>query len=87
MDLNNRKYYIRVCELEAEVKEHLGALFSIEVLDIEAEIKYLGFILKPNFYGYVDWNWLVVKVQSRIDIWSNHFLSRGGTSLNQISTL
>jgi hypothetical protein len=47
-------------------------------MDIDAEIKYLGFMLKPNSYGYADWNWLVIKVQARIESWTNRLLSRGG---------
>jgi hypothetical protein len=36
MDINNRKSFIRFFEMEFDVKENLGAMFSIEVLDIEA---------------------------------------------------
>jgi hypothetical protein len=40
MELNN-KSSIRVCELDVEVRDLLRAMFSIEVMDIESEIKYL----------------------------------------------
>jgi hypothetical protein len=34
--------------------------------------------LKPNNYVKVDWFWLTRKVEKRITLWCNKWLSRGG---------
>jgi hypothetical protein len=41
-------------------------------------MKYLGFCLKPNGYRLVDWNWLIEKVDKRINNWTSRWLSLGG---------
>ena len=41
-------------------------------------IKYLGFSLNPNAYAFQDYLRLFKKVEARISMWENHFLSRGG---------
>eukprot|EP01018_Ginkgo_biloba_P027293 Gb_33895 [translate_table: standard] len=35
-----------------------------------------GFFLKPNAYGIRDWRWLIAKVEKRLEIWCNRWLSR-----------
>jgi len=55
MELNNKKSSIRVNELEAEEKEILERQFPFEILNLDVKIKYLGFVIKPNSYGYANW--------------------------------
>jgi hypothetical protein len=46
--------------------------------DLEQGLKYLGFFLKPNQYKKCDWQWLIAKVEKKINTWCNRWLSRGG---------
>jgi hypothetical protein len=39
---------------------------------------YLGYAIKPNNYGIKDWSWLVAKVERKVNLWCNHWISRGG---------
>ena len=54
------------------------ALFPYQQLPLEDGIKYLGFRIKPNCYKKEDWNWLLEKMESRINNWCNRWLSRAG---------
>jgi hypothetical protein len=78
MELNRGKYSIRFNAMGEEACVQLEFFFPFYSSDIEEGIKYLGFMLKPNSYGYADWSWLVLKIQARIDMWVNWFLSHGG---------
>jgi hypothetical protein len=48
------------------------------VIDLDQGLKYLGFHLKPNLYKKGDWQWLIAKVEKKINHWCNRWLSRGG---------
>jgi len=39
---------------------------------------YLGFNLKPNHYNVMDWEWLVIRFQKKLDGWTNQCLFMGG---------
>ena len=41
-------------------------MFPFKVDPLDKGIKYLGFIIKPNFYGIKDWKWLVKKIENKI---------------------
>ena len=41
-------------------------------------LKYLGFRLKPNYYRKEDWNWILEKLEHRVNIWCTRWLSRAG---------
>jgi hypothetical protein len=78
MEINMGKSSIRSNALGVEAQDQLKNILPFALSDIDDGIKYLGFELKPNSYGYVDWLWLFKKIQARIDLWVNHFLSSGG---------
>lgn len=46
--------------------------------DVELGIKYLGFILKHNDYHKKDLDWMIQKVEKRLHLWCNKWLSKGG---------
>ena len=47
-------------------------------MDTQLGIKYLGYVLNPNAYNSRDWAWMVGKVEKRLMLWCNKWLSRGG---------
>jgi len=51
---------------------------SIPHLKFPRVRKYLGFYIKPNDDGVNDLKWLIAKVERRITLWCNKWLSRGG---------
>ena len=56
----------------------LQNIFSFPVDRIENGMKYLGFHLKPCRYLIRDLDWLIIKVEQRIQNWSFRWLSKGG---------
>ena len=48
------------------------------MVDVQDGIKYLAFVLKPNDYQKMDWLWMIGKVEKKLHIWCNKWLSRGG---------
>jgi hypothetical protein len=64
-------------EMEEEVKIQATKFSPCEPSEIKNGIKYWDFKLKPNDYKYVDWLWLFNKIEARISIWCNRWLSRG----------
>eukprot|EP00253_Pinus_taeda_P016424 PITA_16424 len=53
-------------------------LFEYARQDLEDGLEYFGFRLKPNGYPIADWAWLIVKIEIRINIWQQRWLSRAG---------
>ena len=47
-------------------------------MEISEGIKYLGFFIKPNGYRKSDLKWLIGKLEKRLLLWSNKWLSRAG---------
>jgi len=39
---------------------------------------YLGYLLKVDAYKSVDWRWLLKKIEDRIGMWCNRWLTLGG---------
>ena len=60
------------------MQRYFQALFPYQQLPLDDGIKYLGFRLKPNCYKKEDWNWLLTKLESRINSRCNRWLSRAG---------
>jgi hypothetical protein len=53
-------------------------VFPFQVLATNDGMKYLGFHLKANWYKKGDWQWLIAKVEKKLNTWCNQWLSRGG---------
>jgi hypothetical protein len=45
--------------------------------DLSFSFKYLGYFLKTGVYRAGDWNWLVTKMEKKIGLWCNRWLSLG----------
>ena len=43
--------------------------FPFNLTKFEDGLKYLGFFLKPVNYKIVDWNWLITKIEKRLNNW------------------
>ena len=61
-----------------DIAQQVREIIPYLVIATTEDFKYLGFFLKPNSYAFQDWAWLFKKVEARIKLWTNHFLSRGG---------
>ena len=64
--------------MDEEVITQVRDLIPVSIYLVDEGFKYLGFHLKPNAYSSQDWMWLYKKIASRIAMWKNCFLSRGG---------
>lgn len=60
------------------VMEYIRLHLGVGVRQLDDGCTYLGFILKPNNYCNKDWEWLVVRLQKKLDGWTNRWLSMGG---------
>jgi hypothetical protein len=78
MIFNALKSSISHLNISRDQQEWISSQFDFPVVDIEVGLKYLGFILKPNSYSIRDWMWLVEKVEKKLNLWCNRWLSRGG---------
>ena len=52
-------------------------MLPYSTVPISKGFKYPGFTLKPNAYAFQDWTRLYKKIEARISIWTNRYLSRG----------
>lgn len=52
--------------------------FPFTSLNLEDDIKYLGFRLNPHRYRIVDWPWLIEKVENHLQVSYHKYLSRVG---------
>lgn len=75
---NHNKSTIIQTKCLAHEHEHAIQKFPYVCNHIGEGLKYLGFHLKPNDYQIKDWNWLIAKVECRINIWHHRWLSRAG---------
>jgi hypothetical protein len=78
MSVNERKSTIYLPTVKEEHRELFSSSFPFELKEIEDGLKYLGFSIKPNKYGVADWSWFVSKVERKVNLWCNHWISRGG---------
>jgi hypothetical protein len=46
--------------------------------DLAIGFKYLGYYLKTGVYKVDDWSWLLAKMEKKIGLWCNRWLSLGG---------
>jgi hypothetical protein len=78
MEVNCHKSIFLAQNIDSSLKQRLISSFNILFINLEEGMKYLGFCLKPNGYKIVDWNWLIEKVDKRINNWTSRWLSLGG---------
>ena len=56
----------------------LSRAIPFKMLPIAEGFMYLGFFIKPLGYRTKDWDWLVVKFEKKISLWTHKLLSLGG---------
>jgi hypothetical protein len=64
--------------IQGETLGNLKEFFPYNFEDLAKGFQYLGYFLKADAYKTVDWRWLLTKIESRIGIWCNIWLSLGG---------
>ena len=84
MMINFQKSTVSFFRLLDSDLRYLMGLFPIQAVEISKGIKYLGFFLKPNGYQKDDWKWLVEKLEKRLLLWSNKWLSSWQTDACKI---
>ena len=77
MKINDDKSSLCFSCLEETEVITLQNIFTFPVDRIENGMKYLGFYLKPCRHLFRDWDWLIIKVEKRINNWSFRWLSKG----------
>jgi hypothetical protein len=78
MRVNEQKSSILFSLVEADVIQHFLDQLPFQMQGLDDGLKYLGFHLKPNDYRKTDWMWLLEKLEKRLKVWSNKWLSRAG---------
>jgi len=78
MDVNCKKSCFLAHNIDPILKQRIHETFNIPFICMDKGMKYLGFYLKPNNYRVADWNWLINKVEKRINNWIFRWLSLGG---------
>jgi len=78
MQPNIAKSTIIIVSCQLNEARLASQFFEYERQDLDDGLKYLGFRLKPNGYRIADWTWLIAKIESRINIWQQRWLSRVG---------
>lgn len=63
MVINLAKSNFLVHKATDEILQRILELFLVSLNLIDEGFKYLGYRLKPNFYGIMDWHWLLAKVE------------------------
>ena len=76
--INFQKYTLSYFHLRESDLRYLMGFFFIQATNISEGLKYLSFYLKPNDYRKIDWKWLIGKLEKRLMMWSNKWLSRAG---------
>ena len=76
MQINLQKSTITTLNLEEEVLRNFHELFPFQQYSLDDGIKYPGFRLKPKYYKKEDWNWLLAKLEPRVNNWCNRWPSR-----------
>ena len=74
---DKKKYYIHHNYNNELLTRHIADLFTVKEASIDDRMNYLGYFLKPNIYLKSDWNWLVNKLQRKIEGWTSHWISLG----------
>jgi len=77
MEVNGEKSTLFTIGLDEDHVIEFGRHFQCRHLELNEGTKYLGFNIKLNCYGKVDWQWLVCKVKKNIKLWCNQWFSHG----------
>ena len=76
MEINLGKSNLLHNNMDEEVITQEKTLIPVTMSTIDEGFKYLGFQLKLNSYSTRDWMWLYKKIENKISMWTNRFLSK-----------
>lgn len=76
MVVNEEKSSIFMALMDPMDKQYLLTSFPFPSKHIDEGFEYLGFPIKPNDYRKKDWDWLVAKIERRINLCSHKWISR-----------
>ena len=78
MEISSRKLTLTTHLLRVEEFQVIRWFFPFNMEGLDVGLKYLGFCLKPNDYQKQDWKWLLDKLEKRLKVWSDQWLTRVG---------
>jgi hypothetical protein len=67
MDINYQKSFFLAHNIEPSLEKRIQSTYNTKFINFDEGMKYLGFYLKPNCYKVSDWNWLIQKIEKRIN--------------------
>jgi len=76
MEINLEKSKLSHNKVQEELLTQAKEIIPISTTPLLEGFKYAGFQLKPNAYSCKDWEWLYKKIENRVSMWTNIFLSR-----------
>ena len=78
LEISSNKSLILKNEIYDKVENRLSLIILYKFESLENGFKYLGYFLSPNEYHVPKRLWLLNRIESRIGLWCNHWLSLGG---------
>jgi hypothetical protein len=78
LTINSKKTIVHYWGLAEQELNHLKAILPFTFVDLSYGFKYLGYYLKSRAAKTEDWGWLVAKIEKKIGLWCNKWLSIAG---------
>jgi len=75
--INIQKSTLLYADVDPGSLQRLNDALSYPCKDLSSGFKYLGYLLKTGSYKAMDWQWLVDRFESRINLWCNKWLTLG----------
>ena len=68
MEINLDKTCVFCVGESSEKTQQILDIFPVKSFPLDLGFKYLGYMLKPNFYQISDWHWLINKLEIELPI-------------------
>jgi hypothetical protein len=78
LSINFTKTTVHYWGLEESELSQFKAILPFTFADLNLGFKYLGYHLRLGASKTEDWGWLVAKIENKIGLWCNKWLSMGG---------
>ena len=78
MEINLENLKLSHNKVQEEIITQDKEIIPVLADPLSEGFKYLWFQLKQNAYSCKDWEWIYKKIENRVSMWTNRFLSRGG---------
>jgi hypothetical protein len=76
--INWSKSIFYFSKFNGDALENLKGIFPHCFEELDKGFHYLGYVLKADAYKAVYWRWLLKKIEDRIGMWCNRWLTLGG---------